>query len=305
MGARRWTATGAGWGALAWIFLAWLSAVNRVPIGLPELLFLAAPLIVVPLGLRLNRTPSLAASLACFLQPLGALMVVASFCLHRGPVSAAWACPWLGVSALAGLSGLREIRAGRWGAMEDICTALGHLYLPVGAAWLVISRLGSAPFGFGEPIALLTAVHFHYAGFAASLIAGESARMARRSGTRPRVLETALLAGIAAGPALVAAGFMVSEAVRLAATIILGGCLIGLAIQLLARLPLVRPPLPRGLLMVSSACVAAGMLLALAYAFGEFSHRELVGIPQMVRLHGAVNGLGFAVGGLLAFNLMD
>src|SRR2546427_2725107 len=35
----------------------------------------------------------------------------------------------------------------------------GLLYLPVGAVWFIMARLGSQPFGFGDTIVLLTAVH--------------------------------------------------------------------------------------------------------------------------------------------------
>ncbi|NJN44183.1 MAG: YndJ family transporter [Anaerolineae bacterium] len=38
--------------------------------------------------------------------------------------------------------------------------------------WLLASRLGANPLGFTEPIILLTAIHFHFAGFAAPIIAG-------------------------------------------------------------------------------------------------------------------------------------
>jgi hypothetical protein len=57
------------------------------------------------------------------------------------------------------------------------------LYLPIGGAWLVASRLGIQPLGFGDTIVLLTAVHFHFAGFAAPVLAGLAGRTVA-AGTR-------------------------------------------------------------------------------------------------------------------------
>jgi len=55
---------------------------------------------------------------------------------------------------------------------------MARIDLAVGGAWLVASRLGMRPMGIQEPIVLLTAVHFHYAGFATATIAAATLRFA-------------------------------------------------------------------------------------------------------------------------------
>ena len=53
------------------------------------------------------------------------------------------------------------------------------LYLPIGAGWLVLYRLGVRPLGFADVIVLLTGVHFHYTGFVLPIVAGMVGRWLR------------------------------------------------------------------------------------------------------------------------------
>ena len=88
------------------------------------------------------------------------------------------------------------------------------VYLPIGGAWLVASRLGIQPLGFGDTIVLLTAIHFHFAGFAAPLLAGFAGRAVRDRQTASQVVALAAT-GIILGTPLVAAGITFSPAVAL------------------------------------------------------------------------------------------
>ncbi|HKB07052.1 MAG TPA: YndJ family transporter [Candidatus Polarisedimenticolia bacterium] len=295
-------AASAGFGGLAWVFLAIAATAGRAPLGGLELLFLVAPLVVVPLGLRLYASNGLL-RLACWLQAPAAVIAVASFWMARGPAAAALASGWLAVAGLAGLSGASALLRGGWRLDAGTCAGIGLVYLPVGAAWLVASRLGVAPLGFGEPIVLLTAVHFHFAGFAAAVFAAATLRVARAVGRLDRAVELVVVFGIVAGPALVAAGFLTTAAVSLGATSILATCLGLLAVLTWICLPRLEAGLFRALLVLSSTSIVASMLLAVAYAWGEFIGRSAIDIPHMVRLHGALNALGFAASGLLAWNV--
>ncbi len=292
-------------GALIWLALACLSAVRGRVVGEPELLFLAAPLVVVPLGLRLDREPDRLARTAGRLQPAGAALAAASFCLASGPLAGALACGWLIVSALVGWMGLLLLRRAGWPPGGPTCVGLGYVYLPVGAAWLVMSRLGGELLGFGEPMVLLTAVHFHFAGFAALLVTGTALGRAVASGAPPRPWEKLALSGVAAGPALVAAGFLISDGARLVATIVLALGLCGVASFIWRRLTVIPAGPARAFLVLSSASVVAGMLLAAIYAWSEWVRLDLLDIPRMVQWHGVINGFGFALSGLVAFNLAD
>jgi len=295
-------AASAGLGGLVWVVLGIAATAGRAPLGGLEFLFLVAPLVVVPLGLRLCASNGLL-RVACWLQAPAAAMAAASFWMARGPAAGALACGWLVVAGLAGLCGAFALLRGGWRFDAGTCAGFGLLYLPVGAGWLVSSRLGVAPLGFGEPIVLLTAVHFHFAGFAAAVFAAATLRAARAVGRLGRAVELVVVFGIVAGPALVAAGFLTTTAVSLGATSILATCLGLLAALTWICVPRLEAGLFRALLVLSSTSIVASMLLAVVYAWGEFTERAALDIPHMVRLHGALNALGFAVCGLLAWNV--
>ena len=80
------------------------------------------------------------------------------------------------MAALAGLVELIERRSLR---PTDLAPAAAVAYLSVGAGWLVLSRAGLRPEGFSHEIVELTGVHFHYAGFAATLMAALTMRAVR------------------------------------------------------------------------------------------------------------------------------
>ena len=59
--------------------------------------------------------------------------------------------------------------------------------------------------------------------------------------------------------------------------------------------------LPRSLFAVSGLALITGMTLAGVYSFGQYWGLHWLEIPDMLRFHGAVNALGFAIPGLLAW----
>ena len=159
--------------------------------------------------------------------------------LDPGLAAAALASLWLlvtGLIALDGLIGLYRLRLSDLPAVVNISFLAGMVFLPVGASWLVMSRLGIQAFGFGDTIVLLTAVHFHFAGFAAPLLAALTAYHLRSSHNVQRLLVVSV-ACIIAGTPLVAAGITVSPAIAL-----IGAIVISLGLHSLALLnPLVVP----------------------------------------------------------------
>src|SRR5207249_1096301 len=57
------------------------------------------------------------------------------------------------------------------------------------------------------------------------------------------------------------------------------------------------------LLIVASLSIVLGMVLAGAYAVGEFTEKPWLSIPQMAVWHGIANAWGFSTCGLLAWVL--
>src|SRR5688572_31618797 len=208
---RSWTHASAGLGAAAWLAL--LSALpSDIELRTVALLLLLAVLVCVPLGLALVATPDRAGRhpwpyrVARRSQLGAALLVVGSYFLPAGLPAAALATPWLAFTGLVALFGLGRLLSRGVGSVEETCIDAGLLYLPVGGAWLVLSRLGANPLGFGDTIVLLTAVHFHYAGFVAPILAGLAGRSLWPSQRGARRAFRLVAVGVIAGPPLLAAG---------------------------------------------------------------------------------------------------
>lgn len=146
-----------------------LLAVTFLPgthLGLIEGLFLLAPWILVPLGATLlpHRTHSRDLAIVSWMLPPAAVLVTASFFVERGALSAGLASAWVGVCLLFVWDACRRIWTLARVTFTEFCFAVGEGYLIVAGTWLVASRAGLQPLGFQEPIVLLPAVHFHFAG---------------------------------------------------------------------------------------------------------------------------------------------
>jgi hypothetical protein len=296
-------------GALVWIVCVAAAALGRVPLGPAECLFLLAPLVTIPLGLRLVLgAPGQGFAhpifrLTLILQPVGALLAVAACALPAGRWAGALAAGWLTVTACIGLCGLVGWLRGTLPLLERTCLNLGLVYLPFGGFWFVASRLGLHPAGFQEPIVFFTAVHFHYAAFAAPLLAAITGIALRAaSGSRHKLFPPAALSVMAA-PALLAAGWALgSPFLKVVAAFLLALGLLGVVVLSFQVIRHFRNALAGALLVLSGLSVLAGMCLVCVYAGGEFVGTRFITIPQMTVSHGILNSLGFTLCGLLAWN---
>lgn len=298
-------------GGLGWVTILLLVFFGVVRIGIIELIFLLAPLVIVPLALPFvdetgqGGVGEFLFGLVRVAQPVGAVGAIMAFLLPGGRLAAIAAGAWLLVTVLMALIGLSRLwRRGLRLQVEALCVDAGLLFLPIGAGWLVLGRLGANPLGFGNIVVLLTAVHFHYAGFAAPIMTGLTGQ-ALLPTTTTKWLYRVTAGGVIGGTPLVAAGITFSPLLELIGAIVLATSLIGLAYLLVA---IVLPGLayrPAQILLgVSAGALVVGMLLTYAFAFSEFSGHYLINIPQMARFHGPVNAVGFALCGLSGWNLL-
>lgn len=226
-------------------------------------------------------------------------LLLGAFFLPTGPWSGLLTLPWAALCAILALAGLFSLalRDDGLGAPQ-LLIAAGFQFLQVGAAWLFASRWGLGPMGFTEPIVLLTAVHFHFTGFAGSLVAAAASLRIRAPGRAPLLAAAAL--GMVLGTPLLAVGFVFSPSLKFAASLLLAASFAGLAALTLASLPALARP-ARALLGVSSASVLAGMALAAAYSVGELRGAATIELSWMPLTHGVLNGLGFCLCGLLGW----
>jgi hypothetical protein len=292
--------------------LAWAVGLLTLRPGWAEANLLLASLVIVPLGLGLVQSADLRdvswpRRMAVRLQFPAALALMASVALPAGSAAALLAVPWLVTTGLVALHGLRRLRRGSH-ATWALCLDAGLLYLAVGGAWTVVARAGLRPLGFPDLIVLLTAVHFHYAGFALLVLAGLVARALGGPAAGAACLE------VMAGVPLVAAGIADAQLapdilpprlLELAASSIMAASsiLVGLLqVRLAARAGMAA--LARALMAISGLSLSVPMALAALYAPGSFEGVARVGIEAMLRYHGAVNALGFALLGLLSWHLI-
>jgi hypothetical protein len=288
--------------------MAVLARMGIARVGAIELLFLFAPLVIAPLGMELLRAiggTDPFDQLARRLQPLGAALAVVAIWLPPGRPAGLFALGWVVVCALMAGSGLVDLARALWsdaggGARATfVVMDLGRMDLAVGGAWLVASRLGMRPMGIQEPIGLLTAVHFHFAGFATALIAAATLRFAERRGEHKWLRRLVLM--VAGLPVVVAAGFVISPVLKMSAAVLFSASVAGLAIGLRHYGRRVEDATARVLLQVAAGAIFAGMMLSGAYAVADYLGSDVLTIPEMARTHGILNAIGFCLAGLLGW----
>jgi hypothetical protein len=296
-------------GGAVWIGLAAASRMQGARLNTIELLFLLGPLVVVPLGLGLSSQFTGEAQIgfpiriARKLQLPAALCAVASFWLPQGVVATILVLPWLVLGCFVGLEGLMALLRGEFGKLKTACRIVSFLYLPIGCAWLAASRFGLSPMSFQEPIVLLTAVHFHFAGFAAPLLALAAGSAIEKKTAMPRHIFNVVAAGILAGPGLLAAGFVIGPRLKLAMALLVACSEVGLSLFFLAHARSMRPRLAQVLVTISALSVLFAMVLAGVWAIGEFPLQPFVHLDEMARFHGTANALGFILCGLVGWTL--
>jgi len=292
-----------------WLALLFMTTSDSASTELIHKIVFFAVLVVVPLGLALVPPPSDNSfsfwlyNVAVVLRSYAAALTVISFFLEKGALAAALVCGTLIAYIMIALYAVtRLIARGGPYPLPELSIDAGLLYLPVAGVWLVVYRLGEQPFGYGETIILLTVVHFHFAGFAAPIIAGMNGRVLASTEFPQRIYAFAVFGIIAAMP-LVAAGITLSPVVGL-----IGTLLLSIALLLLAVLTIgwIRPVIERRshkiLLVLSALASCSAMVLASLYAYSIVTHTLILTIPTMAMTHGIVNAFGFVTCSLFVWS---
>ncbi|HEV2912484.1 MAG TPA: YndJ family protein [Pyrinomonadaceae bacterium] len=312
MAGPQWAQSCALAGALLWLALLFVPSQDPFDLRIIKGLFLLGVLVIVPLGLSLVATPnrhglhSAFYRLALIAQPAGALFVICSYFFEQGVAAALLACGWLIVTTLVALYGLVRFMPRGATRAEEVAIDAGLIYLAVGGGWFVVSRYGLQPLGFGDTIVLLTAIHFHYAGFAAPVLAGLAGRMLDDSDARAKRVSRVICIAVVAGTPLVAFGITFSPGLALAGAVVIAlGLLLLAALVVWRVVPLLSSRSGAQLLLImSSASSSLAMVLACLYAYSIVAGRLIINIPQMAMLHGVANALGFSLCGLIAWSFV-
>lgn len=229
---------------------------------------------------------------------LGSLAAV-GLALPAGPLAAGLGVPWLGLAMASVVADLpRAWRAGRaaggvgadaFGPLVDAVAPLAaRVWWVVGAGWLLLDRLALDPIGVGEGLVLLTAVHFHFAGLAATTITSQTVR---RVGPRAR---PALIGSLAAPP-IVAIGFVALPVMQVVGAVVFTAALLWWA-AVAGRLP----GRAGVAWLVARGAVLLSMPLATWWAIGWVTGLPAPSIPLMAATHGVANAVGFSLCGAAA-----
>lgn len=243
-----------------------------------EFLIATAAWIIVPWGLkRFLSTP-----IASWQWIMPTLLSIA-FALPAQWSNGILALPWLGWSLWLVARHSRFNRP----ATTFFSTAL--LFWAVAAAWAVAHVSAWHAFGFPPIIVLLTAAHFHYAGFALMLITALAYR--RFPSLRLKLLGYFIVGSTAAvALAISAARFIKSAEIEAIPGIAMAAAGAGVAIFHM-RKAAGQNQLTAWCWRVGSTLLLFGMLLAATYAMRSFAILPSLSIPKMYAWHGSLNAL--------------
>lgn len=254
-------------------------------------------LVLVPLGLRLIDTGGGPVGMISQAWPLAGLAGTASLIVGRGTTAVVLAVLYAAVTVALAVAAAERLWRRRSLDPAEVAVLTAMVSPSVAGISLVAERGGWELLGFDMKVLALTVAHFHFAGFAAALIAGLIHT------TVPGALSAVPPVVIPVGIAVVFVGYFTADAVELAGTAILtaGMWLTGWLIWRDVR-PLAASRLSRVLFVISAAALAVTMLLALDWAAGHvwdaIPHPSL---DVMATTHGLVNAVFFALGGLVAW----
>lgn len=279
-------------GAVLWVAAA-LITVTTDALSVIDLYVMLGATVVVPRSTVLLgwRLPPSSVTLAGW----GGL--AAGLTWAPGAVAGVMTLPWVVSVAWIALAGLWPLGAPR--RLEEALPVTAGVWAMVGAVSAAFSAFGISAFGIAEPIVRLTAVHYLVAGMGATTLGW---RISRGSGTPGRI--GACLT--AATPPVIAAGFVTSHPIPQVG----GAVLLTMGVYLVAaagvlQIPGLKGTFARLLQASSSGAVVAAMMLAVAWAAAQYAQIPSLSIPDMAKVHGTLNGVGFIACGLTAWLLHD
>jgi hypothetical protein len=240
-------------------------------------------LVVVPLGLTMLPTRTTSTRWWFAFAVPGAV----SLWLPRGALSIVLASVYLaGTLVLITLAAQHFLHHRRISSRHvALYTALATP--AIAALALVAERSSYELFGFNLTVLSLTVAHFHFAGFAAALMAYLAA-------------DGLAAVSVPLGTLIVLLGFFLGDSVELAGALVLtaGMWLVGWRLWRRSRRA---EPSTAILLVISGSVLVVTMLLAVAWALGHVVDTPYLPLPWMVATHGVANAVGFGLCGVLAF----
>jgi hypothetical protein len=186
-----------------------------------------------------------------------------------------------------------------------IVPAAGLVFLGIGAFMLLAWRGQLHPFGGTDTSVALSAVHFTFVGFGAAVVADRTRAAAVR--IRSRSVAGAAAVATVVSMVVLGVGFLTRVTlIDVVGTLALSASLLVVAtVMLMGAMHRDRGPGSTALLVVSGGSLVFALVLAVQFAIGQWNDEYTLSVSRMLELHGTIGGLGFVVGGLLGWTLVD
>ena len=274
-------------GIVLWVLFAFSCIpVSVFKITYVHILLLAAPLFLIPTVWIQDFPEIFIPKWAQLLVLPLALVLAAAFLLPTGVLAALLALPWLLLCVAVSVDQIVKFIISAQRNIATICILMAFVYLPVGAAWAFADRLAFYPFDFPPTITLLTAAHFHYAGFLLPIIAGLILQQFHNN-----IISKVIGWGVILGIPLVAIGittshFQLPELIEVFAvtTMASAGASIGILHIVLGWKH--RQQIFGWLWILAGMALLGGMTLAFLYGWRYYYPIPSLTIPWMYALHG-------------------
>jgi YndJ-like protein len=253
---------------------------------------------LVPLGLSVTRPSDM---WVCYGAPAALIAVVLRARTDdRNWVAVGCAVVWMLLTSAAAVRASNQWIFGPQLArlsLQSLLPLAAMIELAVAATWLVAACMQVELLGFSATIVLLTAVHFHFAGFGACMVVVLRLRGAKSSAER-RYAGWAGVLVLGASP-VVAVGHLTVGALEL-----LGGLLLTAGVWLAAYLSWRESRrtvgIVRVLLIVGALAPVVPMLFALHYGLTRVSDIQQIRFSTIALIHGGLNAFGFLLANLVA-----
>jgi YndJ-like protein len=261
-------------------WLVWLLAAVALPAPVLARVFLLAPLVIVPRLLPRVDVPGVA-RLAGWPAVGAALPLCFAFAMPAGAPAAVLTAPWI-LLAFVALGWTAKDALPRLPRVSNMGAAAAVGFLVVGASFVTVERLGLQPLRFSPTIILLTAVHFHFAGFGLLVIASGLAR-------RVRSFQWAVV-GLVAGMPITALGFVAdSPWIGALGAIVVGASGLGVGYGLLTATVATASGFERLAWRVAGIGLLLAMPLGIGWSVALLIGGTLLPLDSMVRTHGFLN----------------
>ncbi|MCG3420384.1 YndJ family protein [Oceanobacillus jordanicus] len=257
------------------------------------LLLSIAQLVFVPLTLHLlGKAEQRFFRILPYAALLGLTAVFLLEMTQRTPWDIVLALFYLAFTILVTCFGAKRLLQRGFARFEEFMIDIGCMYLAIGGAWYFASVV-QLDTGFSPILTWLTGIHFHYASFLLPVFAGFLGRL-----NQNRFYKMAGIA-ILLAPILVAVGISYAVVLELLGVMLY---MIGIySLITLAWKTSFSRSIQAWLIRLSFSALGISILFSLCYAFGNMTGVFYVSIDFMLRFHGVMNGVVFAMVGLIGW----